>query len=102
MEANNSISEIQVGRERFDTMTNLLPSRNKYRIRCQCRRNEIQVHTLRKNENLNLLPLVLAKLLPSDDTPADENERRKIEARQLVDRTIAYEVLKDIPVLFAV
>ena len=102
MEANNSISEIQVGRERFDTMTNLLPSRNKYRIRCQCRRNEIQVHTLRKNENLNLLPLVLTKLLPSDDTPADENERRKIEARQLVDRTIAYEVLKDIPVLFAV
>ena len=102
MEANNSILELKVGRKQFHTTTNLLSSPNKHRIRCKCRRNKIKVQSLRKNENLNLLPLVLTKLLPSDDTPADENERRKIEARQLVDRTIAYEVLKDIPVLFAV
>ena len=60
------------------------------------------MHTLRKDENLNLLPLVLAKLLPSDDTPADDEKRGEIEARQLVGRTIVFEMLKDIPALFAV
>ena len=102
MEANKSISELQVGRVVVDTTTNLLSSPNKYRIRCQCRRNEIQVETLRKNENLNMLPLVFARLLLSDDRPEDDEERQKIDARQLVDRTIAFEMLKDIPVLFAV
>ena len=103
MEANNSIAEIKAGREEFNnTTTNLLSSPNKYRIRCQLRRNEIQVHTLRKNENLSLLPLVLARLLSSEDRPTNEKERSEIEASLLVGRTIVFEMLKDIPALFAV
>ena len=103
MEANNSISELKAGREEFNnTTTNLLSSPNKYRIRCQLRRNEIQVHTLRKNENLSLLPLVLARLLSSEDRPTNEKERSEIEASLLVGRTIVFEMLKDIPALFAV
>ena len=102
IEANHSISEVQVEYDAFHKMTNLWPSPNKYRIRCQCRRNEIQVQTFRKAENLSLLPLVLARLLLLDDRPADYRERRKIEASQLVDRTIAFEMLKDIPALFAI
>ena len=102
MVANNSILELNVDGVHFHTTTNLLASPNTYRIRCQCRRNEIKVRTLRTNENPSLLPFVLAKLLSLDDTPTDENERQKIEARQLVDRTIAFEMLKDIPALFAV
>ena len=102
MEANKSISELQVGRVVVDTTTNLLSSPNKYRIRCQCRRNQIQVHTLRKPENLSLLPLALARLLPLDDRPTDDEERRIIEARQLVGRTIVFEMLQDIPALFTV
>ena len=102
MESNNSIAELEVQDVQFHKMTNLLFQPNTYRIRCQCRRNEIQVHTLRKPENLSLLPLVLAKLLPSGDRPADDEERQKMEAHQLVDRTIAFELLKDIPALFAV
>ena len=102
MEANHSIAELEVQDVQFHKMTNLLFQPNTYRIRCQCRRNEIQVHTLRKPENLSLLPLVLAKLLPSGDRPADDEERQKMEAHQLVDRTIAFELLKDIPALFAV
>ena len=102
MEANNSISELKAGLQRFDTTTNLWTRPNRYRIRCQCRRNEIQVHMLRKAENLSLLPSTLARLLSLDDRPADDEECQKIEARQLVDRTIAYEMLKDIPALFAI
>ena len=105
MEANTSISEITVKEEQFHkttTTTELLSSPNKYRIFCQCRRNEIQVETLRKNENLSVLPLVLARLLQSDGTPKDDEERSEMEARLLVDRTIAFEMLKNVPVLFAV
>ena len=102
IEANKSISEVTVEDEQFHKMTKLLSTPNKYRIRCQCRRNEIQVHTLRKDKNLSLLPLVLARLLPMNESSTDEYERRHIEARQLVDRTIAFEMLKDIPGLFAV
>ena len=53
-------------------------------------------------KSLSLLPLVLARLLPMNESSTDEYERRHIEARQLVDRTIAFEMLKDIPGLFAV
>ena len=102
MEANNSILELLVGHVEFHTTTDLLSSPNKYRIRCQCRRNQIQVHTLRKPENLSLLPLALARLLPLDDRPTDDEERRIIEARQLVGRTIVFEMLQDIPALFTV
>ena len=105
MEANTSISEITVKEEQFHkttTTTELLSSPNKYRIFCQCRRNEIQVETLRKNENLSVLPLVLARLLQSDGTPKDDEERSEMEGRLLVDRTVAFERLKDIPALFAV
>ena len=102
MEANNSISELKAGRVQFHKMTDLLSSPNKYRIRCQCRRNEIQVRMVGKDQNLSLLPLSLARLLLSGDTPGDDMERREIEARLLVDRTIAFEILKDIPALFAV
>ena len=102
MEANNSIAEITVYDKQFPPTTDLLQSPNKYRIRCQLRRNEIQMHMLRKNENLSLLPLVLAKLLPSEDRPTNEKERSEIEASLLVGRTIVFEMLKDIPALFAV
>ena len=103
MEANHSISEVKLEYfERFHKTSTLLSRPNRYRIRCQCRRNGIQVYTLRKAENLSLLPLVFARLLSLDDRPADYRERRKIEARQLVDRTIAFEMLKDIPALFAI
>ena len=102
VEANNSISELEVNGVHFHTTTNLSASPNTYRIRCQCRRNEIQAQTFRKDENLSLLPMALARLLPSDDTPEDDNERQKIKARQLVDRTLAFETLKDTPALFAV
>ena len=103
LEANNSISELELGCSWSYTMSDLLFSPNKYRIRCQCRRNEVQVQTLRKGENLSLLPLVLAGLLSWDDTPTGYVEEDcEIEARQLVDRTVAYEILKEHPVLFAV
>ena len=102
METNNSVSELEVNGVCFHTMTNLLLSPNAYRIRCQCRRNQIQAQAFRKDENLSLLPLVLARLLLSDDRPAHNKKRRKIKARQLVDRTLAFETLKDSPVLFAI
>ena len=102
MEANNSILELKVGRKQFHTTTNLLSSPNKHRIRCKCRRNKIKVQSLRKNENLNLLPLVLAGLLSSDGRSADDEEHSEIEARLLVGRTFVFEILKDSPALFAV
>ena len=102
MEANNSISELEIDGVQFHKVINLLETPNAYRIRCQCRRNEIQVQSLRRDENLSLLPLVLSRLLSSDERPTDENERREIEARQLVDRTVAFEILREIPALFAV
>ena len=102
MEANSSILELEVEGVRFDIMTNLLLSPNAYRIRCQCRRNEIQAQAFREDETLSLLPLVLTRLLPSDDTPEDDIECQKIKARQLVDRTISFEILKDMPALFAI
>ena len=102
MESNNSIAELEVQDVEFYKMTGLLFQPNTYRIRCQCRRNEIAVQTLRKGENLSLLPSVLARLLSLDDRPADDEERKKIEARQLVDQTIAFEMMKDIAALFAV
>ena len=102
MEANNSISELGVGHEQFHTTTNLLSSPNKYRICCQLRRNKLKVLSLQKGENLILLPLVLARLLSPDDTHEDDEERSDIEARLSVGRTIVFEILKDIPALFAV
>ena len=102
MEANNSISELEIDGVQFHKVINLLETPNAYRIRCQCRRNEIQVQSLRRDENLSLLPFVLSRLLSSDERPTDENERREIEARQLVDRTVAFEILREIPALFAV
>ena len=102
MEANKFILEVEAGNDWYHKMSTLLSTPNKYRIRCQCRRNEIQVETLRKDENLSLLPLVLARLLSLDDRPAEDEERSEIEARQLVDLTIAFEMLQDIPALFAV
>ena len=46
--------------------------------------------------------MVLTRLLQSDGTPEDDEERSEMEARLLVDRTIAFEMLKNVPVLFAV
>ena len=83
-------------------MTNLLSSPNKYRICCQLWRNKLKAQSLQKDENLNVLPLVLARLLPSEDRPTNEQERSDIEARLSVGRTIVFEILKDIPALFAV
>ena len=102
MEANNSISELKVEHTQFHKTTNLLSSPNKYRIRCQLWRNKLKVQSLQKDENLNVLPLVLARLLPSEDRPTNEQERSEIEARLLVGRTFVFEILKDIPALFAV
>ena len=103
MEANNSISKLQLNGVRFHMATDLLLSPNTYRIRCQCRRNEIQAQTLRKDMNLSLLPLALARLLSLDGRVTNDDDKDgEIEARQLVDRTIAFQVLRDMPALFAV
>ena len=102
MEANNSISELKVEHTQFHKTTNLLSSPNKYRIRCQCRRNKLKIQSLQTDKNMSLLPLVLARLLSSDGRSADDEERSEIEARLSVGRTFVFEILKDIPALFGV
>ena len=103
METNDSISELEVAGNAFhQTNVDLLQSPNKYRIHCQLRRNEIQVRILRKKKNVVLLPMVFARLLLPDETQPDEKKHYRIESRQLVDRTIAFEMMRDSPEVFSV
>ena len=99
METNKSVAELTIGRTEFHTATNLLSFPNKYRIRFWCRRNEIRMDRLRDGSNMSALPLVLSRLL-TDDKAADGDDHSKMEACRLVDRSLAFELLKDVPELF--
>ena len=54
---------------------------------------------LRDGSNMSALPLVLSRLL-TDDKAADGDDHSKMEACRLVDRSLAFELLKDVPELF--
>ena len=99
MEENESLTEITIGSMDFHHAEYLLSNPNRYRIRCKCRRNDIQMDKLRRGNDSTVMPLVLAKLL-MDDKPTDSNDREKIEARKLVDHNMVFELLKDMPGLF--
>ena len=99
METNDCIVELTMGKTQFHRATHLLFLPNRYRIRCQCRRNEVEMSRFRTDSTQHLVPLVLSKLLTEECSPADD--RHEVEARQMVDRSLAFELMKDLPVLFA-
>ena len=57
------------------------------------------MYKFREENNHKLLSLVIARLLVDGKATCNE-DNDEMEARQLVDRTIAFELLRDQPELF--
>ena len=94
MEMNESIEEWTIGNTKFHRSTDLLSSPHRYRIHCQCRRNELCIGEFRRDKNHKLLSMVLLRLLV-DGTAIANEERDEMEARQVIDCAIASVVLMD-------
>ena len=99
IEKSDSITELCIGETIFHNEADLILFPSRYRIRYHCRRNGIQTKTLRHGSNIQLMALILSRLL-GDSVETEGKTQKEIESRGLVDRSVAFELLKDIPALF--